>query len=211
MPPTNPRARHVRCGVQRRSSWCAAPTPGSRRPMLDRSSSITRGPPVTEPVASVRPQCFDHRAAHPLRNLVSACGQRQSNRGCEPTRSTRFFHPSPTPGEGHRPDRRSRRTRAVSRPGKMLSRLLPTGYPGIPRKLGDQHGCQKVGWMLCSHAIRRASSVVTNGFLLTCTSREAQKLSFRINGAFSFLSYVHGPTRPSLRGFPWNCVFVGGA
>lgn len=52
--------------------------------------------------------------------------------------------------------------------------------PGMQRKIGDEEDPHKLGSILCSHAIRRASSVVTNGFLLTCTNREAPRLSFRI-------------------------------
>jgi len=34
--------------------------------MLDRSSSVARGPPVIEPVASARPPSSDPPAAYPL-------------------------------------------------------------------------------------------------------------------------------------------------
>jgi len=48
--------------------------------------------------------------------------------------------------------------------------------------LMDRFSPQKFGTTLCSAQIMRASSVVINGFLLTCRRTEAPELSLRISG-----------------------------
>ena len=59
--------------------------------------------------------------------------------------------------------------------GDGTTELLVAKYCRRERTAGRL--CQKLGSMLCCAQRSRASSVVTKGFLLTCTRREAPVLS----------------------------------